>query len=178
VSIRAVFLTGERAYLRAHLASDKEHAAAWHASPFPIDAARAEDLLKDAHKELVPDTKLFAICRVATDEIVGGARAWTSPRHADLSFHMAAWLDDADELRAEALGLLVRWLRDEVEMLTVTAALAADQPATIAAAEALGMLLGVRLREHIARPGRRVDLLNYQALNPRWRIAEEGAGNA
>jgi RimJ/RimL family protein N-acetyltransferase len=176
--LRAVFLTGERVYLRGHLTDDKDHAAAWYASPFPIDAARAEEILKERHTELEADVKYLAICRLATDDIVGGTRISADARHARLKLHMAPWLDDADSLRAEALRLLVGWLRDEGEFLTTTASIADDEPETIAAAEALGMVLGVRLREHLARPGRRVDQLWYQALNPRWTVAPEGAVHA
>jgi hypothetical protein len=48
-----------------------------------------------------------------------------------------------------------------------------DQNVTIAAARELGMPLAVRLREHIARPGHRVDLLLYQAPGPVWTYPEE-----
>jgi hypothetical protein len=48
----------------------------------------------------------------------------------------------------------------------------ADQPETIAAAEALGMIAGVRLREAIARPDQRVDELIYQALLTPWAVRD------
>ena len=41
-----------------------------------------------------------------------------------------------------------------------------------AAAEALGMVQGVRFREGIARPGYRVDELIYQALFAAWAVRD------
>jgi RimJ/RimL family protein N-acetyltransferase len=93
-------------------------------------------------------------------------------RTCDLTFEMAPWRDDADALRAEALGLLVRWLRDESELMVVAVQVPADQAATVAAAEAVGMVPNVRLREWFARPGGRVDCLLYEGLNPRWEVRD------
>ncbi len=94
-------------------------------------------------------------------------------RRGWVRFHLAPWLPspEADELRAEALRLCVPWLRDEVELMTVTIPIGADETATLAAAEAVGMIQGARLREHLFRPNGRVDLFYYQALNPRWAVA-------
>jgi RimJ/RimL family protein N-acetyltransferase len=167
--MRASFLTGERIYMRAMLMGDKEHAAAWFDSPFPIDATRAEKFLKDEHQRPWPRPTHLAIVRLDGEEIVGGARvhSWNG-RIARLSLHMAPWLAEADDLRAEALRVLLPWLRDEGEYMVVRLAIAADQPATLSAAEALGMVQAVRLRERLARPGGRVDQFYYEALNPRW----------
>jgi RimJ/RimL family protein N-acetyltransferase len=49
---------------------------------------------------------------------------------------------------------------------------AADQPATLAAADALGMVRAARLREWLARPGGRVDQIYCEALNPRWEVRD------
>jgi RimJ/RimL family protein N-acetyltransferase len=83
---------------------------------------------------------------------------------------MAPMLEDSDELRAEALRLLVPWQRDEHEMMVTRLYVPADQPRTIAAAEELGMTLSVRLREFIPVPDGRVDELIYEAINPRWEV--------
>ena len=172
MSLRVIFLTGERVYLRAHVPADKECAAAWYPHPFPIDAARAEEILKERHKTLDGKRKYLVICRNATDEVVGGVQLYAGGRHAEIDVYAAPWLADAASLRADALRLLVPWLRDEVEMLTVTALIASDESESIAAAEELGMELNVRQREHLARPGGWADRLWYQALNPRWTTLE------
>jgi RimJ/RimL family protein N-acetyltransferase len=170
--MRPVFLTGARIYLRPLLAGDKEHAAAWFASPFPINATRAETFLKKEHQGgWPPGPQHLAVCRTDNDEIVGGAtvRSWNW-RIAWLAFHMAPWVAEADALRAEAVRVVVPWLRDERELMVVRLAIAADEAATLAAAEELGMVRGVRLRERLARPGGRVDQFFYEALNPRWEV--------
>ncbi|MEZ4523124.1 MAG: hypothetical protein R3A46_16015 [Thermomicrobiales bacterium] len=77
---------------------------------------------------------------------------------------MARWLEDSDELRAEAFEIIVPWLVEEWTMVSVTAHVASDQPATRAAAERLGMSHQATMREFFARPGGvRADDLLYQA---------------
>lgn len=167
------YLTGERVYLRPMSMDDKERAAAWFDSPFPVDASRAEEVLKEEHKNpwnLGQMTRL-AVVRREDGQVVGGATIEPhGERRAWLWFRMAPWLDHADELRADALRVAVRWLRDDFELMVVTVPIAADETATIAAAVEMGMAPGVRLRQARARPGGRVDLLYYQALNPRWEV--------
>ena len=168
--LRPVFLTGERVYLRAFLPEDKDHAAAWFPGPFPVNSIRAESFLKDVHKEEALRTRRLAIVRTTGDDLIGGARVWMGHWHSELSFQLAPWLDaiEADELRAEALELAVRWLRDDWELPSIRVELAADQPLTDAAAERLGMTLAARLREHVARPGGRADLIVRQLTRPSW----------
>lgn len=165
--LRAIYLTGDKVYMRAYVMEDKEHAAAWMDSPYPINSSRAEEILKDWHKEFWPDTRRYAICRLDGDEIVGGITISTFQRTADIKFHMAPWLDDADELRADALRVVVPWMSVEWDMISVTAKFASDQPITRAAAEELEMEHNGTFREFYARPGGRADQLLYQKLNPR-----------
>jgi len=163
-------------YLRAMVEADRDHGAAWLDETFPVNAARAEAALKEEHEGWgwQRSSRRLAIALVEDDGVVGSARvsSHNGYRTCRLSFVMAPWQDDADELRAEALGLLVRWLRDETELMVVTVDLPADERATIAAAEALGMARNARLREWFGRPGGRVDCLVYQALNPRWEVRD------
>jgi RimJ/RimL family protein N-acetyltransferase len=174
--LRPAYLTGARLYMRALLLDDKAHAAAWHPSPFPINAARAEEYIKNVHKGESPRTFQFVIARLENDEIVGGLKLWTTFRVGNLTFQMAPWLPDADELRAEALGIAVRWLRDDFELMTISVSLPADAPHSLAAAEQAGLRQNARLREALARPGGRVDELMFEALNPRW-ISADSARN-
>jgi RimJ/RimL family protein N-acetyltransferase len=170
--VRATYLTGDRIYLRAMTLDDKDHAPAWFDSPFPIDTARAESFLKDEHKDLSARQRYLIIASTETDEVIGAVHMYTNGRVAEVWFVTAPWIDDADGIRADALQLVVPWLRDEATMATTDVQIHADHVKTIAAAEELGMRLGVRLREHIARPGHRVDLLKYQALGPAWSFPE------
>lgn len=176
--MRATYLTGERIYLRAMTIEDKEHSAAWFAGPFPIDAERAEKFLKEEHSSLYSRNRHLIIALTDTDEIVGALHMVTNGRGADTWFSIAPWRDDADSLQADALRLVIPWLRDEAIMVATDTEIPADCTETIAAAEALGMRLAVRLREHVARPGQRVDMLLYQALGSAWTYPEEEDTNA
>lgn len=179
--MRAIYLTGETVYLRALVAADKETAGAWFPGPFPINAARAEEWLKEAHTDIWGANKprRYILARVDDDTPVGGVTlAQQGYRRGYLTFAMAPWRADADALRAEALRLIVPWVRDDLELMTLTVPLAADEAATIAAAEALGLQPNARLREYVARPGGRVDRIFYQALNAPWRVAEREADDA
>lgn len=166
--MQAIYLTGERIYLRAMQLADKEHAAAWFNSLYPINSTRAEAFLKEELKDPYSRTQHLAIIRKETGEIAGGLTLWTNGRKAVLSFTAAPWITDGDCLRAGTLRLVIPWLRDEASMLSINMAVPADETESIAAAEELGMQVGVRLREHVARPGHRVDKLIYQVLGPIW----------
>jgi RimJ/RimL family protein N-acetyltransferase len=171
--LRATYLTGDRLYLRAMVHADKEHSTAWFDSPFPIDSTRAERFLKEEHKNLSSSSRHLIIALRETDEIVGRLNLFNNGREANIWFTMAPWREDADRLQAEALKIAIPWLRDEATMVTTDVEIAADLIETIASAEELGMVRSVRLREHIARPGYRVDVLIYQALGPAWSFGME-----
>jgi RimJ/RimL family protein N-acetyltransferase len=170
-TVGPVYLTGERLTIRALVKDDAAAAIAWWPGALPTNAPVAETWLKEHHKAAwwPADPLYLAIAEAADGRPVGGVeiehpqdriallRLWIAPSFAP---------DETDRLQAEALTLLVRWLRDEVEAWVVTVPIPADCPATLAAAEALGMVRSTRLREFVARPGRRVDLLEHQALNP------------
>jgi RimJ/RimL family protein N-acetyltransferase len=174
--LRAVYLQGPRVYLRAMVAADKESGGAWLDGTFPVNAGRAEATLEEEHQGpwWRRGGRRLAIALTDGDEVVGSARVSSHDgnRTCWLRFEMAPWREDADERRADALRLLVHWLRDESELMVVSVELPADQPATIAAAEDLGMVRNVRFRERYSRPGGRVDGLVYQALNPRWEVRD------
>ena len=174
--MRAIYLTGERVYLRAMIEADKEVATAWWPGPYLVNAARAEEWLKETHKgDVWGKPRWYALCRTEGDAVVGSA--CLAPRHgrrATLMFHMApslAW-DEADSLRADALRLVVPWVRDDLEYMVLTLLCGADETATVATARELGMVENARLPEFIARPGRRVDQLWMEALNAPWRVAD------
>ncbi len=175
--MRPPYLTGDRVYLRPMLPGDAEHATAWFESPFPINSTRAAEVLKEVHTRAwgEADPLHLAVVRLAGETIVGGTRvSGHSGRHGRVRIHAAPWLpaDEAGVLRAEILGLVVPWLRDELELMTVTVDVAADETASLAAATSLGMVLGVRLREHVLRAEGRVDLIQFQALKPDLRVPE------
>lgn len=174
--LRPVYLRSRRVHLRAMVEGDKEHGAAWFDGTFVVNASQAEKVLKDEHGGpwWSRSQRRLAIVTTGDDAIAGSVRisSHNGYRTCDLAFEMAPWRDDADALRADALSLLVHWLRDETELMVVTVGVAADEPETIASAEALGMVPAARLREWFGRPQGRVDRLVYQALNPRWEVRD------
>jgi RimJ/RimL family protein N-acetyltransferase len=170
--LRPAYLSGPSVYLRAMVEDDKERTAAWLDETFPANAGRGEKALTEEHGSAVPrrQQQRLAIALNDGNEVVGSVRVYTRDRRRTcfIAFDMARWREDRDALRGEALGIVVHWLRDETEAMTVTVEVPADQRATIAAAEAAGMVRAATLREWYARPGGRVDCLFFQALNPHW----------
>lgn len=169
----ASFLAGEQIYIRAMKRSDKDQATAWFDSPFPVNANRAEAYL---HDELTaiwhPQTTVLALVRLGTEDVVGGASLWTEDRRVGwLRINLAPVLTDADALLSDAIRVLVPWWRDEHEFMAVNLEIPADRPAAISAAEDLGMTHAVTWRQSELREGHPVDVLLYQALNPRWEVA-------
>jgi len=178
--MRAIYLMGTNVYLRAMIESDKECGIAWFNSGlplsgfgnhYPINAAHAETVLKDENSGAwaMGGNRRYAIVRNDGDEVVGSfVEEANYPTIARIGLHMAPMLADADRLQAEALRLVIPWLRDERQFRLVQIYLPADQSETIAAAATLDMTEVVRLRRHVARPSERVDLVMYEAVNARW----------
>ncbi len=173
--MRAAYLTGAQVYLRALVADDKATVATWFAGPFPSNATQGERWLKDVYSDEwgANRPRYLVIVRAEDDRPIGGvALTVRENRRGLVHFAMAPWLAEADALRAEALRLLVPWVRDDLELMTLELYLAADEATTRAMAEELGLREGARLREFVARPGGRADRLLYQALNTPWRVAD------
>ena len=166
------YLTGQRLSLRAPLKDDIAASASWFPSVFPVSSGKAETYLKDQLKRFwwAADEFHLMIVRLKDGQVVGGVviERPTGPA-AEISLRIAPSLtfNQADRTRADALKLLVPWLLNEAETLTITVNVGADQLQTLDAAESLGMSHQVRLREFLARPGGRVDMIQLQALNPR-----------
>lgn len=163
----ASYLTGPLVSIRALEADDAKHAGTWHPAVFGINAHRGEAILKEEQESFSRERRLGVVL-TDSGELVGGLLLHLRALHAEANLTIAPTRGDADELRAAALQLVIPWLRDEAEYSTISSEIAADWPLTIAAAEALGMLPTIRLREWLARPGGRTDLLVYQVLNPFW----------
>jgi RimJ/RimL family protein N-acetyltransferase len=173
--MRAVYLTGEDFYLRAMILEDKDHATNWFKPPFPIDAVAAEAILKEAHAKGwdEPDVLFLAVVRASDDEIIGGVAIEDQARRtAYLNIYSAPSLDDGESWRARVLELVIPWLRDELEILVTRVEIPEDEKTMLASAERLGMIPAIRLRQAQARPGHRVDILGYQALNPKISVGE------
>lgn len=174
--MKTSFLTGERIYIRAMIEEDKDCGVAWFNSTFPVNAVRAEKFLRDNITETwAARRKYFVIVRTDSDEVIGGIKlkSWDM-RAADLTIKMAPHLshDAADGYKADALRLVIPWIRDEHEYMAQTIEIAADEAHCIEAAEDLDLYFGARFRGYLRRPDERIDLLVYQALNTNWTVAE------
>ncbi len=172
--MKPAFLTGERVYIRSMKLDDKDRATAWFNSVFPVNAVRAEKFLRDEVKDVWgARRKYFVIVRIEDDTVIGGIKkkSWDM-RTADLTFRMAPHLssEDADQYKAEAIRLFVPWLRDEHEYMTQTIEIAEDETACLQTMEDMDLYFGARFRGYLRRPGGRIDLLVYQALNPKWEV--------
>jgi hypothetical protein len=170
--VEAPFLSGELVDIRAMKRTDKDQATAWFDSPFPVNANRAETFLREEHTATWhPQTSLLVLVRLGTDDIVGGVSLWTEDRRVGwLRISLAPVLTDADAVHGDALRMLIPWWRDEHEFMAVNVEIPADRSETISAAEELGMVPGVTWRQSVLREDHAVDLLLYQALNPRWAV--------
>ncbi|MGH7910397.1 MAG: GNAT family N-acetyltransferase [Candidatus Dormibacteraceae bacterium] len=174
--LRATYLTGETIYLRAPVKADAGHAAAWLEDTFPINTPRAEALLEEEFAnpswEAIPIR--LVIVRSDGDRIVGGAllRGGRHDWRLALTLTVAPWEEEPDRVRADALRLLVPWVRDDLEAMTLALEIGVDQPRTIAVAEELGMERTAVLREWLLRPGGRVAAACYQALFQPWVVRD------
>lgn len=177
------YLTGETLALRMLEAADAANPAAWRGTPFPVSAARAEKLLEqEVPAATEARQRVLVAVRHADGALLGAVHLDESwPVTVEVFFLLPETLGPAaDRIAAEILGLLVPWLSDEWGMPSVWVEWPACWNATTAAAEALGMRPGIRLREAAWRGGERHDLLGWERLNPVWlaRMGDPGLGIA
>ena len=186
--MQPLYLSSDQLYLRAMIAGDAALAAAWFPGAFPVNGDQASRWLREQHDtspwDGPPHTWLAVVERPTdttdaerngAEAVVGGVRmSHPRGRTTDVKIRIAPSIEPvaADQLQADVMRLVVPWARDELEAMVVTVAIGSDQPVSIAVAQELGMLQAARLRDHLARPGRRADLLWYQALNADRRVPE------
>lgn len=179
------YLTGESIALRALTAADAE-APGWFPGPFPVNPPVVETWLRDQHAFSPWDNPArvwLAIVRTsgdATGAVIGTVRLdQPRGRYVGIEIAVAPLLEpaEADRVTAETIRLTVPWLIGEMGAMVVNLGLGADQTAARAAATASGMTEAARLREHLARPGGRVDLGWWQVVNPAWSGAASRPGD-
>lgn len=169
----APFLTGAKLGLRHPVVGDARHATSWYEGPFPINRQQAEALLRATETHAwgsAPETRLIADS-VADGTTVGGAVVERQhDRIGKIGLSAAIWHSAAvrDGIHADILELLVPWMLGELDLMVVTVDVPADHGVTIERAVSLGLGEVVRLREHVRRPGGRVDLLTFEIINPAW----------
>lgn len=85
--------------------------------------------------------------------------------------------EERQRMRAAVLGLLAPWVMGELDLMTTRIDVPADETILIDAATRLGMVEAARLREHVARPAGRVDLLILELVNRDWGKDPRGDAN-
>lgn len=167
----AIYLRGELAGLRAPLRADAGTADVWYEGPVPLLPEAAESMLVASERVPWGNNPVIRLMIVALDssETLGSVLIH---RSADRTSRLTLTVGERVPMRAqvegEALGLVVSWLLNEIGVMTVTIRVPADEMSMLAAAEAAGMRTAVRLREHVARPGGRVDVLTMERVNEGW----------
>jgi RimJ/RimL family protein N-acetyltransferase len=170
----ATWLRGDRYGLRAPVPADAECAIAWYEGAFPIAAATARELL--TAQETIPwganPTIRLMVVVLVTDEVVGGVLVERQDDRVGKLQIVAGGPHGGDEagqqLRAAVLRLLMPWVMGELNMMVAVIDVPADETILIDAARELGLVEVVRLREQVARPGGRVDLLSLERVNRQW----------
>jgi hypothetical protein len=170
----AIWLRDDRYGLRAPVPADAEVAGAWYEGAFPISPEAARALLEE--QEAIAwggnPTIRLVVTKLDTGTVVGGALVERQDNRVAKLQITAGGPDRAGEaaqrLRATVLRLLVPWVMGELNMMTAVIDVPADEAIVIDAARELGLVEVVRLRDHIARPGGRVDLLMLERVNSRW----------
>lgn len=170
----ATYLRDDRYGLRAPVPEDAEVAGAWYEGAFPIVVETARSMLVE--QETIPwganPVIRLIVTELDTGVVVGGAVVERQDNRVGKLLVTAGGPDRAGEpaqrLRAAVLRLLVPWVMGELNMMTAVIDVPADETIVIEAARELGLVEAVRLREHIARPEGRVDLLMLERVNRRW----------
>ncbi len=169
----AAFLTGSRLGLRHPVIADVRNATSWHEGPFPISETQAEELLRSTEIHpwgSAPQTRLIADSTSDGATFGGAVVERRHDRIGGIRLSAASWLpgEERDEIHADILALLLPWMLGELDLMVVKIDVPADHGTTIERATSLGMHEAVRLREHVRRPDRRVDLLTFEIINPAW----------
>jgi hypothetical protein len=187
------FLRGERIGFRAPSIEDAAVANVWmidakgvHAGgvTFPVTRERAEKQLRE--EEVVPwgnsDTIRLVAVELETDEILGGAVILREQgRTGWIRSQVASWLDrdEADRVEIEMASILIRFAREEVDLMVIEYVVAGDRTALIDHIVSEGFNEGARLRKALRRPVGRADVLWLESVNPNWGsriVASEEAG--
>ena len=180
---KQTFLVGENLYLRALEPTDAKYPNAWRESRFPINADRAEELIKEEINERQKHrTFRLVACRRADDLPVGAVtyrmNTWNALSADIRLFADPVYGPAVQAIKAEIASLVVPWLLEERDFMALWIDLGSDQSELIGALEGIGMRRAACLREALWRNGRRADLLTYEGLSAPWleRLGDPGPG--
>jgi RimJ/RimL family protein N-acetyltransferase len=167
----APWLATNRIGLRAPELADVTDAERWFIGDRPADGTSVERQLR--RRESIPWGGNPVLTLVAIDlrtgRIAGGIMATrSSNRVAALHVQVPPGDPDRELILRDILALTVPWLLHEVGLMTVVLGTPADDTGMVEAALQAGMVEAVRRREHILRPGGRMDLLQLERVNRTW----------
>ncbi len=175
------FLVGETLFLRGIEEEDAVRASGWRDSPYPINAERAGEIIKEMVEKPKPGSRFLVACRRSDGEPVGSLalRRWAGNEPDNrLGLYGDPARPDSDRIKAEMLGLIVDWGFSEGEIPKVVVEFDDDQTVLRERAEALGLRRGAMWRDGVWRDGRWRDRLLYEAYHPAWlrRLGDPGVG--
>ena len=175
------FLVGDTIFLRGLEEEDAVRALGWRASPYPITSERAGELIREQTENGQPGTRFLVACRRGDPLPVGSLtmRRWPdNTPEASLDLYADPAFSEAERVKAETLGLIVRWGFDEGEIGKFAVRFDDDQAVLREAAEGLGLRRAALWREAVWRNGRWRDSVMYEAFNPAWipRLGDPGRG--
>ena len=178
----AVWLRGRTVGLRAPVRADAGEVNVWYGGDPPLTPDEAETLL--ATEERVPwghnPVMRLMIVTLSDGNVLGSVVVHRSQRRTSrLELAVGTRRCHREDVQREVLCIVIPWLLSEVALMTVTIRIASDDEPLIEAALQAGMKEAVRLREAVARPDGRVDLLIVERVNEQWgrrleRNAHEG----
>ncbi len=167
------YLTGPTLYLRPVEPEDAA-AAIWRSDPFPVPAEVVQDQLKTMLAVDPDDDEAELLLLVSTrtgDRPVGSVSLRIhGERFGRIEPAIDALLpaEQRAGILAEVTSMLVPWLLDERNLMTVVMHVAGNHEVLDHQVKALGGRTAYRLRELFLVDGRQVDCLVYQFLNSRW----------
>ena len=175
------FLVGDTIFLRGIEEEDAQRASGWRDSPYPINAERAGELIKEQTEKPKPGERFLVACRRSDGEPVGSLTLSRWPGNdmdIPLTLYANPALPASERVKAEMLRLMVGWGEREGELPLVYIELADDEHELLAAAESLGMRHAAMWREQLWRDGAWRDKVAYAWHNAAWipRLGEPGIG--
>ena len=175
------FLVGDTIFLRGIEEEDAVRASAWRDSPYPINAERAGEIIKEMTEKPKPGSRFLVACRRSDGEPVGSLSLSRWPGNdmdLPLTLYANPALPEREAVKAEMLKLFVEWGDSEGELPLVYTEFADDQAELRAMAESLGMRFAAMWREQLWLEGAWRNKLAYAWYNPAWipRLGEPASG--
>lgn len=143
-----------------------------HLLPRPLTEEQTAEMLKTWHDG--DRYMLFSIVNKATDKVIGLINFddidWTN-RYSEVGIGLAAPGVRGKGLALEAMGLLIRYAFDEMDLERLFARVIDGNESSLKLFERAGFQEEGRLREHIYRHGKRRDMHLLGLLKKDWRSA-------